>query len=113
MVPLRARTLTPDEDKVLARITRSRKLCAGRVRRAQIVILSTRGLLVQEIAEELHIHERTARRWIARFNQRGLDGLDEGKRSGHLRVYSAQDVCLVIETAITSFSYGLLVCGIP
>ena len=71
MVPLRARTLTADEDKALTRITRSRKLCAGRVRRAQIVLLSTRGLL----AEELHIHERTARRWIARFNQRGLDGV--------------------------------------
>jgi transposase len=42
------------------------------VRRAQIVLLSTRGLLAEEIVEELHIHERTARRWIARFNQRGL-----------------------------------------
>ena len=82
MVPLRARTLTPDEDKALARITRSRKLCAGRVRRAQIVLLSTRGLLAEEIAEELHIHERPARRWIGRFNQRGLDGLDEGKGIG-------------------------------
>ena len=101
MVPLRARMLTPEEDKALTRITCSRKLCAGRVRRAQIVLLSTRGLLAEEIAEELHIHERTARRWVARFNQRGLNGLDEGKRAGHPRVYSAQDVGLVIETAIT------------
>jgi transposase len=71
------------------------------VRRAQIILLSQRGFLAAEIAQELHIHERTARRWIARFNHCGLAGLDEGRRTGHPRVYSTRDVGLVIETALT------------
>jgi transposase len=63
-------------------------------------LLSDRGRLAGEIADELHIHERTVRRWLGRFNQHGLDGLDEGKRSGHPRVYTTQDVGVVIATAL-------------
>ncbi len=101
MLPARTRPLTADEEKVLGRLAHSRTLGAGRVRRAQILLLSQRGFLAAEIAAELHIHERTVRRWIARFNQHGLAGLDEERRSGHPHVYSTQDVGVVLETALT------------
>lgn len=102
VAPLRSRALTPDEQRAITHRARSRKLCAGRVRRAQSILLSDRGALAAEIADELHIHERTVRRWLGRFNHRGLAGLDEGKRAGHPRVYSPQDMGLVIETALTT-----------
>jgi transposase len=101
VAPLRSRALTAEEHKVLSKMARARKLGAGYVRRAQIVLLSDRGYIAKEIAAELRINERAVRRWLSRYNQGGVAGLAEGKRSGHPRVYSPQDVGAVIATALT------------
>ncbi len=100
--PVRIRALTQEEYAELKRMERSRKLAAGRVKRAQIVLLSNQGYLAHEIAEKLDIHEKTARRWVARFNKLSMAGLEEGPRNGRPPVYSTKDVGVVIQTALTS-----------
>ncbi len=100
--PVRIRALTQQEYSELKRMERSRKLAAGRVKRAQIVLLSNEGYLVGEIATKLSIHEKTARCWVGRFNTLGMLGLEEGPRNGRPPIYSSKDVGLVIQTALTS-----------
>ena len=104
-MPLRAyarvRQFTPEESHELHRMSRSRTLCTGRVKRAQIILRSNQGLKITEIAELLGVSYHTAERWIQRFNTLGIPGLEEGPRPGRPRVYSSQDVGLVIQTALT------------
>jgi transposase len=98
---LRVRTLTPDEYATLKRMAQARTLAAGRVQRAQIILLSHQGLTVHDIAPHLGINARTAQRWVGRFNRSGLAGLEEGARTGRPRVYDTQAVGGIIQTALT------------
>jgi transposase len=98
---VRVRSLTEEEYKQLKRLSASRKLAAGRVKRAQLILLSNQGYRVQENAEQLSLHERTARRWIGRFNRLGIPAWEEGPRDGRPPVYSTKDVGVVIQTALT------------
>ncbi len=99
---VRVRMLTHEEYEELKRMERRRKLAAGKVKRAKIILLSNQGYLAREISEKLDCHERTASRWINRFNKLGMAGLEEGPRDGRPRVYSPEDVGLVIQTALTA-----------
>jgi transposase len=98
---IRVRTLSPEEQVELARTARSRTLCAGRVKRARLVLLAVEGRKAAEIAAELRLHARTARFWLKRFNAHGLAGLEESERPGRPPVYSADQVAAVIEAALT------------
>jgi transposase len=98
---VRVRPLTDDEYQLLKRQAASRKLAVGRVKRAQVVLLSNQGYRAQEIAERLAMCERTARTWINRFTRLGIPGLEEGPRSGRPPVYAPLDVGVVIETVLT------------
>ena len=98
---VRVRTLTREEYEELKRMERRRKLAAGKVKRAKIILLSNLGHTTKEIAEKLDCHERTASRWINRFDRLGMAGLEEGPREGRPRVYSPEDVGLIIQTALT------------
>ena len=83
-------------------MARSRKLAAAKVKRAEIVLLSDQGKSRKEISEKLGVCQHTAGRWIKRFNQFGMAGLEEGPREGRPRVYSTKDVGVVIQTALTN-----------
>lgn len=98
---VRVRTLTREEYEELKRMERRRRLAAGKVKRAKIILLSNQGYLAREIADKLDCHERTAYRWINRFNKLGMAGLEEGPREGRPRVYSPEDVGLIIQTSLT------------
>ncbi|MBZ9753167.1 helix-turn-helix domain-containing protein [Deinococcus sp. HMF7604] len=97
----RVRSFNPEETQALHRMARSRTLCAGRVKRAQILLRSNQGSTLTEITEQLGVSYHTAQRWIKRFNDLGISGLEEGPRPVRPRVYSTQDVGLVIKTALT------------
>ena len=97
---IRVRALGSEEQAELTRMARSRTLCAGRVKRAQLVLLAAEGRKAQEIAEGLRLHARTARFWLKRFNARGLAGLEESGRPGRPLVYSAEQVGAVVEAAL-------------
>ena len=79
---LRVRALSEEEAHRLARMTRSQKLGAGLVRRAQIIQHAVDGLSAPEIAARMGLCGATVRFWLKRFNERGLDGLEEDMRSG-------------------------------
>jgi transposase len=95
---IRVRTLSAEERAELTRMARSRTLCAGRVKRAQLVLLAVEGRKAAEIAEELRLHAKTARFWLKRFNAHGLA---ESERPGRPPVYSADQVGAVIGAALT------------
>jgi hypothetical protein len=67
---LRVRGLSEEEGHRLARMTRSHKLGAGLVRRAQIVQHAVDGLSAPEIAAKMDLCGATVRFWLKRFNQR-------------------------------------------
>src|SRR3954453_10688453 len=72
------RVLDDDEADELVRMGRSRNLGAGLVRRAQIVRHAVEeGLSAPEIAARMDLCDATVRFWLKRFNERGLQGLEE------------------------------------
>ncbi len=95
------RPLTPDEYATVKRMAQARTLAAGRVKRAQIILLSHQRNTVHTIAAQLRINARTAQRWVGRFNRFGLAGLEEGARTGRPRVYSTQEAGVIMHTALT------------
>lgn len=83
-------------------MSRSRKLAAGKVKRAEIVLLSDKGKSRKEISATLGVCQHTASRLIIRFNQFGLAGLEEGPRTGRPKVYAPNGIGVVIQTALTN-----------
>lgn len=98
---IRVRVLNGDEVQGLARMTRSHKLGAGLVRRAQIVQHAVDGLSAPEIAARMDLCGVTVRFWLKRFNERGLLGLEEDMRSGCPPTYSAEERSAVIAAALS------------
>src|SRR4028118_1929968 len=87
---IRVRALSDDETQELARMARSRTLGAGLVRRAQIVQHAWQeGLSAPDIAARMGLCGATVRFWLKRFNERGLQGLEEDMRSGRPPAYTA------------------------
>ncbi len=98
---LRVRALGDDEADELARMTRSRTLGVGLVRRAQIVRHAVDGLSAPEVAARMGLCGATVRFWLKRFNARGLPGLQEDMRSGRPPTYSAEERSAVITAALS------------
>lgn len=74
------RPLTDDERRVLQRLARAE---VGRVgERMRMVLLSSRGYSVPQIAAIFECDEATARTWLARFEADGADGLRDRPRPG-------------------------------
>ena len=97
---LRVRALSEEEGHRLARMTRSQKLGAGLVRRAQIIQHAVDGLSAPEIASRMGLCGATVRFWLKRFNERGLGGLEEDMRSGRPPTYTAEERSAVITAAL-------------
>lgn len=98
---LRVRDLHEGEAEELARMTRSRRLGAGLVRRAHIVQHAVDGLNAPEIAASLDLCEASVRFWLKRFNARGLPGLHEERRSGRPPTYTPEERSAVITAALS------------
>ena len=98
---LRVRALREEEGHRLARMTRSQKLGAGLVRRAQIIQHAVDGLSAPGIAAKMGLCGATVRFWLKRFNERGLPGLEEEMRSGRPPTYTAEERSAVIAAALS------------
>src|ERR671910_1629377 len=99
---IRVRALSDDETQELARMARSRSLGAGLVRRAQIVQHAVQeGLSAPDIAARMGLCRATVRFWLKRFNERGLQGLEEDMRSGRPPTYTAEERSAVIKAALS------------
>src|SRR5260370_28086215 len=79
--PLCLRPFTPEEQRVIAKLSRSQTASARLVERAKILQLGSEGQTVPHIAEALGLNENTIRMWFKRFEQAGLAGLDDAPRS--------------------------------
>ncbi len=99
--PVRIRKLEEEEYRTLKQVA-SRTLAAGRVKRAQIILLSNQGYIATEIALRLEMREKTVRLWISRFNRAGLEGLQEKAKAGRPPVYSTDEVATVLALALTA-----------
>ena len=98
---LRVRALTDEERLAIERLARSRKAATRLTERARIIWHSSRGEMVDAIAERMGTCAHTVRRWITRFNTSGLAGLDDASRSGRPTTSSPQEVAEVVALSLT------------
>ena len=102
MVPLRLRDLTTEERSAVETLAHSRTALARQVERARIIWRASQGASAPVIAAALSIDAETVRRRIRRFNAEGLAALEDHRRSGRPATYSADEVAVVIATALTA-----------
>ena len=76
----------------LLRWTRSRKVQAGLVMRARIVLAAAAGEANEHIAQQESTTRTTVIKWRARYQDKGLDGLLDEPRSGRPRHVDHRDV---------------------
>jgi transposase len=99
--PLRVRAFTPEEKRVITKLARSQTASVRLVERAKILHLASEGQTVPQIAEAMGLHEKTVRKWLKRFEQDGLAGLEDAPRSGAPSRYTAENKARVLQAART------------
>ncbi len=98
---LQVRELSDKEREVIQQTARSRTAAVRQVERARIIQASSEGRSVADIATSLQLKEAKVRKWINRFNEAGLSGLEDVPRAGRPATYSPEEVSEVIATALT------------
>jgi transposase len=73
-----------DEQHTIRKLAASRHAPADWISRARIVARSWDGQRASQIAAALGCHPKTVRQWLHRFNERGMDGLNDRPRTGRL-----------------------------
>lgn len=99
---IQLRALSEEEQRVLARLSASRKAASGLVKRATMIVRYYAGQSCKQIGRELHVDEETVSRWVHRFVDGGLNGLRDEPRSGRPLIYSVEEVSLLIQSALTA-----------
>ena len=86
--------LTPAERQTLLAWQRSTTISAGRARRGRIILLIADRVPIANIATTIGISRRFIYKWVQRFAQEGLAGLEDkpgrGRRRGPLPPPPAQ-----------------------
>jgi transposase len=99
---LHLRPLTGEEIQTIKKWSQSRTEAARLVERAKIIRLASEGELVPQIAEALSINEKSVRKWLKRFAERGLAGLEDAPRSGAPSRYTPEVKAQIIATALAN-----------
>ena len=78
--------LTPAQRQTLLAWRRSTTISAGLVRRGRIILLLADGMTITDIAAAVRMSRRHIYKWVQRFLQQGLEGLQDkpGRGSRHL-----------------------------
>ena len=98
---LKLQKLTAAEQSAIEKLARARTAPARAVERARLILLADMGKRVPAIAQALALTEPTVRTWLKRFNEAGLDGLQDRPRAGRPVTYQPEHVAEVIATALT------------
>ena len=98
---LSLRNVTAEERAAVERLAHSRTAAARLVERARMVLAALEGERVSAIAGRFQITLATAYLWLHRFNERGLDGLQDQPRKGRPPTYTREQVGVVVATALT------------
>ena len=93
--------MTDEERKTIERLSHSRTAPARQVERARMVQWASEGQRVPHVAARLGVAEHTVRTWLHRFNEAGLAGLLDEVRTGRPPTYSADEVSVVVASALT------------
>jgi transposase len=88
--------LTDEERAQLAAWSRRATSANALAVRSRIVLAAAEGLSTSAVARKLDVHVATARRWRARFVERGLEGLLDEPRPGRPRTVADEQVEAVI-----------------
>lgn len=95
------RVLSSEEERVIEKLVRSQSVSVRLNQRAKIIHLSHQGHSVPSIAQQLHVDEAVVRKWIKRFAEQGLSGLEDAPRSGAPSRYTPENKARVLQTART------------
>src|SRR5215831_19041824 len=74
--------LTPAQRQTLLAWEHATRIPAGLARRARIILLLADGVTITDIAATVGMSRRHTYKWIRRFVQEGLEGLEEKPRRG-------------------------------
>jgi len=91
-----ALTLRRGDKKKLKTITRKLNVPLRDGQRARIILLASEGYGNSEISRLTDVHRNRVILWRKRYEERGLDGLDDRARSGRPPVYKVKDVQKVV-----------------
>lgn len=94
--------MTDEEAAEIERLSRSRTVETRQAERIKVIRLASQGCGTTEIARQVQRTRPRVLTWIKRFNAHGLSGLEDAPRSGRPRTYSAEQVSVVVATALTS-----------
>lgn len=98
---IKLRGLTDEEKVAIEKLARSRTAAAREVERARIILLAGLGQGVPALAAQLELSAATVRTWLKRFNDKGLDGLQDFGRCGRPATYNAEQVAEVMAAALS------------
>jgi transposase len=101
-MPEFVRPLGPDEAQAIRQLLRSRSVPAGMYQRALIVHWSSEGQTPTEIAHRLPMKWDNIVKWIRRFNQEGLAGLQERPGRGRKPQIREKQALAVVETVLAA-----------
>jgi transposase len=101
-MPEFVRPLGAEEARAIRQLVRSRTVPAGIYQRALIVQWSSEGLTPIEIARRLPMKWDNVVKWIRRFNQEGLAGLQERPGRGRKPQLRAEQALAVVETVLAA-----------
>ena len=98
---LHLRTITEEEAQTIRKWSQSRTKEARLVERAKIIRLANEGQGVPQIAEAIGMNEKSVRKWLKRFSEHSLAGLEDAPRSGAPTRYTPEVKAQIIATALT------------
>src|SRR5688572_16717631 len=100
-MPAFVRSLSPEEHQTIHQLLRSRTVPAGYYVRALIIHFSSRGETPAQIARRLEHKFDNVVKWIRRFNEEGLAGLNERPGRGRKSKIQESAALSVVETVLT------------
>ena len=80
--------LTPAQRQTLLAWQRSTTIAAGHARRGRIILLMAEGVSISDIAATVGISRRFVYKWVQRFFEKGVEGLNDKPGRGHPRTAS-------------------------
>jgi transposase len=100
--PLMLRPLTGEEARELEYLARSQTTEARLRDRARVCWRSHQGQRVSQIVPAVGLSDWTVRKWLKRFNARGLAGLQDRARAGRPPTYTPEEVGQVIAASLSN-----------
>jgi transposase-like protein len=80
-------TVTPEQRDELGALQRRTTAAAGLAKRARAILLLADGVSVSATGRLVGMQRRHLYKWVDRFRDRGVSGLQDGKRPGRPPVF--------------------------